>query len=191
MVVRHGATAWSRAGRHTGRTDLPLDEGGRDQARALGRRLAGHGFALVLVSPLERARETCALAGLGAGAQERGDLAEWDYGAYEGRTSAEIRAERPGWRLWDDGVPDGETLAAVAARADRVVAEARAAGGDVAAFAHGHLLRIVAARWLGLDPAAGGSLLLRAGALGVCSWDRGAPALGRWDDDGEDPLGPD
>ena len=191
MVVRHGSTAWSRAGRHTGRTDLPLDAGGRDQARALRRRLEGHAFALVLVSPLRRARETCALAGFEASAQVRGDLAEWDYGGYEGRTSAEIRAERPGWRLWDDGVPGGETLEQVAARARRVMAEARAAGGDTLAFAHGHLLRVLAACWLGLPPASAGALLLRAGALGVCSWEHEAPALGRWDDDGDDPLGPD
>ena len=191
MVVRHGSTEWSRAGRHTGRTDLALDAGGEAQARAVGRRLAGHRFALVLVSPLRRARETCALAGFGEAAEVSDDLAEWDYGDYEGRTSAEIRAGRPGWRLWDDGVPGGETVEEVAARAGRVVAEAREAGGDVLAFAHGHLLRILAACWLGLPPATAGSLLLGAGALGVCGWDGEAPALGRWDDDGDDPLGGD
>ena len=191
MVVRHGSTEWSRAGRHTGRTDLALDAGGEAQARAVGHRLAGHRFSLVLVSPLRRARETCALAGFGEAAEVREDLAEWDYGDYEGRTTAEIRAERPGWRLWDDGVPGGETLEEVAARAGRVVAEVRGGGGDALAFAHGHLLRILAACWLGLPPATAGSLLLGAGALGVCGWDREAPALGRWDDDGDDPLGGD
>jgi broad specificity phosphatase PhoE len=190
VVVRHGSTAWSRAGRHTGRTDLPLDAGGAAQARALGGRLAGHRFALVLVSPLRRARQTCALAGLADTAQVRDDLVEWDYGNYEGRTSAEIRAERPGWRLWDDGVPGGETLEEVAARAGRVVAEAREADGDVLAFAHGHLLRVTAACWLGLPAVTAGSLLLGAGALGVCGWEREVPALGRWDDDGDDPLAP-
>ncbi len=119
VVVRHGATEWSRAGRHTGRTDLPLLDEGASRREELGRRLAGHGFALVLTSPLWRARETCEIAGFGARAQECGDLREWDYGDYEGRTTDEIRADRPGWSLWRDGVPGGETARDVGARADR------------------------------------------------------------------------
>jgi len=188
VVVRHGATAWSTAGRHTGRTDVPLDARGEGQARALAGRLGPHSFSRVLVSPLGRARRTCELAGFGDRAEVWPDLAEWDYGGYEGLTSAEIRRDRPGWRLWDDGVPGGERLEDVAARADRVVAAVRAGVGDVLAFAHGHLLRVVAARWLGLDPAAAGNLQLAPAALGVLTWERESPALGRWDDDGADPL---
>ena len=188
VVVRHGATEWSRAGRHTGRTDLALDEGGRSQARALAGRLGGHVFSRVLESPLSRARQTCDLAGFGAAAEPCPDLLEWDYGDYEGLTTAEVRARRPGWSLWADGVPGGESLAEVSARADRVVAMAREAGGDVLAFAHGHVLRVVAARWLGMAPAAGAALMLQAGALGVLGWERESPVVRRWDDDGADPL---
>jgi probable phosphoglycerate mutase len=188
VVVRHGATAWSTAGRHTGRTDVPLAPDGEVQARALAGRLGGHVFERVLVSPLGRARRTCELAGFGSRAEVCADLVEWDYGEYEGLTSAEIRRERPGWRLWDDGVPGGEGLDEVAARADRVVAAARAASGDVLAFAHGHVLRILAARWLGMAPSLGGSLLLAPSALGVLTWEHDTAAIGRWDDDGADPL---
>jgi probable phosphoglycerate mutase len=191
VVVRHGATAWSIAGKHTGRTDVPLVAQGEEQARALAGRLGPHPFARVLVSPLARARQTCELAGFAARAEVRPDLAEWDYGEYEGLTSAEIRRDRPGWRLWDDGVVGGERLEDVAARADRVVAEVRAGDGDVLAFAHGHVLRVVAARWLGMPPAAAGNLMLAPGALGVLTWERETPVLGRWDDDGADPLGED
>ena len=187
-MVRHGATAWSTAGRHTGRTDVPLTPDGEAQALALAGRLGGHRFARVLVSPLVRARRTCELAGFGDRAEVCADLAEWDYGDYEGLTSAEIRRARPGWRLWDDGVPGGERLEDVAARADRVAETARSAGGDVLAFAHGHVLRILAARWLEQAPTLGGSLLLAPSALGVLTWERGAPVIGRWDDDGADPL---
>lgn len=190
VVVRHGSTAWSSAGRHTGRTDVPLDEHGESQARALAGRLGtNHRFARVLTSPLGRARQTCALAGFGDRAEVCEDLAEWDYGDYEGLVTDEIRRNRPGWTLWDDGVPGGETLEEVAARADRVVDATRRGDGDVLAFAHGHLLRVLSARWLGLEPTAGRSLLLAPAGLGVLTWEREVPALGRWDDDGSDPLG--
>jgi probable phosphoglycerate mutase len=188
VVVRHGATAWSTAGRHTGRTDVPLEPHGEVQARALAGRLGSHQFSRVLVSPLGRARRTCELAGFRDRAEVWPDLAEWDYGGYEGLTSAEIRRDRPGWRLWVDGVPGGERLEDVAARADRVVDAVRAGRGDVLAFAHGHVLRVVAARWMGMAPAAAGHLLLAPAALGVLTWEHGLPALGRWDDDGADPL---
>jgi broad specificity phosphatase PhoE len=189
VVVRHGSTAWSSAEKHTGRTDVPLDPRGEAQARALSGRLGGHRFVEVLTSPLSRARRTCELAGFGDRAEVCDDLVEWDYGEYEGLVTDEIRRRRPGWTLWQDGVPGGETLAQVAARADRVVQRARRSGGDVLAFAHGHLLRVVAARWLGLEPSAAGSLLLVPASLGVLTWEREVPALGRWDDDGADPLG--
>lgn len=189
VVVRHGATEWSAAGRHTGRTDVTLTGLGEAQATALGPRLSGHRFAAVWVSPRLRAQETCALAGFGESAEVVSDLAEWDYGDYEGRTTAEIRGERPGWSLWSDGVPGGESLAQVAARAERVVARCRAASGDVLAFAHGHILRVVAACWLGLAPEAGASLALGPAALGVLDWERDVPVVARWDDDGSDPLG--
>jgi probable phosphoglycerate mutase len=189
VVVRHGATEWSLAGRHTGTTDVPLAANGEAQARALGKRLAGHGFARVLVSPLARARRTCALAGYGDRAEVVEDLREWGYGEFEGRTTSDIRAERPGWSPWVAGFPGGEPLDRLAERADRVVAAARRAPGDTLAFAHGHILRVVAARWLGLEPSAAASLQLGAGALGVLGWEREVPALGRWDDDGGDPLG--
>jgi len=191
-VVRHGATEWSRAGRHTGRTDVALLREGEAQAAAVGARLAGHHFARVLVSPRLRARQTCELAGFGPESQLCPDLAEWDYGDYEGKTTAEIRAERPGWSLWADGVPGGERLDEVAARAARVVALAREAArdsGDVLAFAHGHILRVVACQWAGLPPRSGGSLALSPGALGVLGWEREVPVIARWDDTGDDPLG--
>src|SRR5260221_3960454 len=142
VLVRHGETDWSRAGWHTGRTDVPLNARGRLEARALAEMLADWRFALVLTSPLSRAVETCRLAGLGGQALVRDELMEWDYGAYEGRTTAEIRAERPGWSLWADGVVGGETVAQVGARTDRLIPELEAADGDVVVFAHGHLLRV-------------------------------------------------
>ena len=145
VVVRHGETEWSRSGQHTGRTDIPLTDEGRRQAELIRTALAGFDFALVLVSPLERARQTADLMGLG-NAELRDDLAEWDYGTYEGLTSAQIHELRPGWSLWVDGCPGGEDAAAVGARADRVLAEVRAVDGDVALVAHGHLLRVLAAR---------------------------------------------
>ena len=180
VVVRHGQTEWSRDGRHTGRTDVPLLPEGERQAAVLRDWLAGCRFSSVLVSPLERARRTCDLAGFGASAAVCDDLAEWDYGDVEGRTSAEVRAERPGWTLWHDGVTGGETLDQVAARADRVVAAAAAAPGDTIAFAHGHVLRVVAARWLGLQAASGAHFELGPAAIGVLGWEHGTPVISAW-----------
>jgi broad specificity phosphatase PhoE len=188
VVVRHGSTPWSSAGKHTGRTDVPLDERGRAQGRALAGRLGGARFVQVLCSPLRRARDTCALAGFSGRALACDDLLEWDYGEYEGMTSDEIRSGRPGWNLWDDGVPGGESIEEVAGRADRVIGAVRRAGGDTLAFAHGHLLRVLAARWLGWAPQTGRALALAPAGLGVLSFERGAAILGRWNDDGEDPL---
>jgi broad specificity phosphatase PhoE len=180
VLVRHGETEWSRTGKHTGRTDVPLTEAGREEARALGQALENRAFALVLTSPLSRAAETCRLAGLGEVAKEREDLREWDYGAYEGRTTAEIRQERPGWTLWRDGVPGGETPAEVGARADRVIAELRDAGGDAAVFAHGHLLRVLAARWLGLEPVLGRLLALDTATLSALGYERETAVVRFW-----------
>ncbi|MHB8592997.1 MAG: histidine phosphatase family protein [Acidimicrobiales bacterium] len=180
VVVRHGATEWSRSGRHTGRTDVPLCGLGEAQATDLARRLGVHRFALVLSSPLARARRTCALAGFDEPARVIDDLAEWDYGQYEGLTTDGIRAGHPGWSLWRDGAPGGETADQVGLRADRVVALAREAGGDVLAFAHGHVLRVVTARWLGLPAGAGSLFLLPPAGIGVLGWEREVPALVRW-----------
>ena len=182
VLVRHGETEWSRSGRHTGRTDVPLTDLGRHQAELLGRRLRGRSFALVLTSPLGRARETCRLAGLGEGALLRDELREWDYGEYEGITTPEIRSRRPDWFLWRDGCPGGETAAEVGARADRVVAELRAAGGDCAVFGHGHMLRVLAARWLGLPPGEGRLLGLSTAALSVLGYERETPVLWLWNE---------
>ena len=184
VLVRHGETEWSREGRHTGSTDLPLTERGREQAAALGSALAGRHFALVLTSPLVRAAETCRLAGLGRAALTRDDLREWDYGRYEGRTTEEIREERPGWTLWRDGCPDGEDPADVGARADRIVAELRAADGDAAVFAHGHLLRVLGARWVGLDASAGGRLALDTATMSILGHHREVAVLQLWNDSG-------
>ncbi|HEY5252293.1 MAG TPA: histidine phosphatase family protein [Acidimicrobiales bacterium] len=187
VAVRHGATAWSVALRHTGRSDLPLEPEGCEQARAVGRRLAGHPFARVLVSPLTRARETGALAGFDQ-AEVCDDLREWDYGAYEGRTTADIRAERPGWSLWLDGTPEGETLAQVARRADAVVATVRAAAGDVLVFAHAHILRVVTARWLDLPAGDGSRWVLGPASVSILGWERETPVIERWNDTGGEPL---
>jgi probable phosphoglycerate mutase len=188
VLVRHGETEWSRDGRHTGRTDVPLDERGRAEARALAGMLAGRRFALVLTSPLSRAVETCRLAGLGDRALVRDELAEWDYGAYEGRTTAEIRAGRPGWSLWGDGVPDGETVEQVGARADRVLRELGTVDGEVAVFAHGHLLRVLAARWLGLDPIAGRVLALDPATVSVLGHEHEWRVLRAWNERCPAPL---
>lgn len=179
-LMRHGETAWSLSGAHTGRTDLPLTEAGRANAEALGRYLAGRKFALVLTSPLSRAMETCRLAGYGDVAEVDPNLCEWNYGDYEGRTTAEIRAKRPGWFLWTDGVPNGESIAQVAVRAEAVIARATAAAGDVALFAHGHLLRILTARWLGLDPADGKLFALGAGSASTLGYERETRVIARW-----------
>jgi probable phosphoglycerate mutase len=182
VLIRHGETSWSKAGRHTGRTDVPLTDAGRDEARALAPRLAGHVFATVLTSPLQRAVETAALAGLASRARLDDDLREWDYGDYEGLTTPEIRTARPGWLLWRDGCPGGESPGDVGRRADRVVAKARLAEGDCALVAHGHLLRILAARWAGLDPVHGGALRLDPATLSLLSWERELPVILRWND---------
>jgi len=180
-LVRHGETEWSLSGAHTGRTDIPLTAAGREKAAAVGRYLAGRKFAGVLVSPLVRARETCRLAGY-ENAQIDADLSEWDYGDYEGRTTSQIQAERPGWSLWSDGVPNGETAAQVAARADGAIAHAMAVGGDgdVALFAHGHILRVLAARWLGLPPQDGRLFALGTAAVSTLGYERETRVITRW-----------
>ena len=180
VLVRHGETEWSRDGRHTGRTDVPLTELGREEAIRVGLALRPRRFALVLTSPLSRAFETCRLAGFGDEAQVRDDLVEWDYGAYEGRTTNEIREERPGWTLWDDGVIGGETAEQVGARADRVIAELRATTGDAAVFAHGHLLRVLTARWLALQPTGGALLALDPATMSVLGYERERAVVHSW-----------
>ncbi len=180
VLVRHGETEWSRTLRHTGRTDVPLTDEGRRQAEIVGRALHGRRFELVLTSPLQRAAETCRLAGFGAEAQACDDLCEWDYGDYEGRTTAEIREEVPGWTLFTGGVPNGETAAEVGDRADRVLAEASAANGDVLLFAHGHVLRILAARWVGLEPSAGRLFALDPATLSTLGHEREQHVLRTW-----------
>lgn len=182
VLVRHGETEWSRTARHTGRTDVPLTETGREQARRLGEVLRPWRFALVLCSPLRRAAETCELAGLGSVARLRDDLREWDYGDVEGRTTAEVRAVRPGWSLWRDGVEGGETVDAVGARADRILAEVAGVDGDVALVAHGHVLRILTARWLGLAPVEGRLFALATGAVSILGWEREVRVIWRWND---------
>jgi broad specificity phosphatase PhoE len=179
-LVRHGETEWSRLGRHTGRTDLPLTPEGERQARAVGALLGGRPFALVLTSPLLRAKETCRLAGYGDAARLSDDLMEWDYGAYEGRLTVDVRADVPGWTIWTGGVPGGETVEAVGARARLVLAEAESVDGDVALFAHGHLLRVLAACWLGLPPASGRLLALGPGSLCVLGWEQEARVIRLW-----------
>lgn len=181
-IVRHGETEWSRIGRHTGRTDVPLVEEGMRQAEAVGRWLASvvPDPALVLTSPLSRAAETCRRAGLGDRAEVCDDLMEWDYGEYDGRTTDDIRVERPGWTLWTDGVVGGESAADVGRRADRVIERARSAGGEVICFSHGHLLRVLAARWVGLPPVGGRLLVLKAGAISVLGWERETPVVSLW-----------
>ena len=179
-VVRHGETEWSLSGQHTGVTDLPLTENGRAVARRLGPILAEQSFALVLTSPLSRARETCELAGLGARAVIEPDLKEWNYGEYEGLTQEQIHAKRPGWLVFRDGCPGGESPKQVGARADRVIARVRAAAGDVALFAHGHLFRVLVARWIGLPPEAGQRFLLDTATLNVLGYYRDAPAVKIW-----------
>jgi broad specificity phosphatase PhoE len=182
LLVRHGETEWSLSGQHTGNTDIPLTDNGRRQAELLGTRLAGREFALVLTSPMGRARETCALTGLGAGAEIDEDLREYDYGAYEGVTTKEIRRERPSWYLWRDGCPDGELPEDAGVRADRVIARALAAEGDVALFAHGHILRVLGARWLELAPAAAGRLALGTAALCDLGFEREIRVAWAWND---------
>jgi probable phosphoglycerate mutase len=171
VLVRHGDTAWSRSGQHTGRTDIPLLEEGRRMATELREPLRAWDFSAVWTSPLSRASETCALAGYGDVAQMRSDLMEWDYGTFEGKTKAEIRATSPNWTLWADGVPCGESARDVGARADRIIAEARSVEGNVLLFAHGHLLRVLAARWLGLPPTEGRLFTLSTASISMLGLD--------------------
>lgn len=184
-VARHGETAWSLSGQHTGLTDLPLTERGEGNARRLGERLKGLTFAKVFTSPLQRAVRTCELAGFGAGAEVDRDLLEWNYGEYEGRRTPEILAERPGWQLFRDGCPGGESPDQVGARADRVVNRLRAARGDVLLFSSGHFLRVLAARWLGLEAAAGRYFLLSTASLGMLAYEHNhlsEPVIRLWND---------
>jgi probable phosphoglycerate mutase len=178
--VRHGETEWSLSGRHTSRTDLPLTAAGRRAARALGGALAPFSFPLVLCSPLGRARETCTIAGFAEAAAIDDDLREWDYGRYEGLTSTEICERDPGWVLWRDGCPEGESAADVAARADRVLGRLAALEGDALTLAHGHFLRVLAARWLSMDAAAGARFAFQAGAIGVLGHERETRVIERW-----------
>lgn len=180
LLVRHAETEWSLNGRHTGRTDLPLTAHGREVASALAPRVRERKFAAVLVSPLRRARETCELCGLAAGARTDEHVAEWDYGDYEGLTSRQIDAGRPGWSLWRDGCPGGESAADVGRRADAVIAELTSIDGDVAVFAHGHLLRVLGARWIELDPTAGARLVLDTGRLCLLGSEHGVRAIAHW-----------
>ncbi|MEU5916210.1 histidine phosphatase family protein [Streptomyces sp. NPDC004288] len=189
LLARHGQTEWSLLGRHTGRTDIPLLDEGRRGAKLLGERLRGGPWqglpgVEVRTSPLVRASETCDLAGLGDRAEPWDALMEWDYGAYEGLTPAQIQDLRPGWFIWRDAVPEGESLAQVSARADEVVEWARSADRDVLVFAHGHILRTIGARWLGEDISFASRIRLDPTSLSVLGWAYGAPALERWNDTG-------
>ncbi len=180
VLARHGETEWSRTLKHTGLTDVPLTENGRIQAKALAGRLAEREFSRVLTSPLSRAIDTCELAGLANGAERRQELIEFDYGEYEGITTAEIRKTVPGWTVWTHGSKGGETAAEVGARLDPVVEELRSAEGDVAVFAHGHVLRVLAARWIELEPEEGARLALGTGTLNVLGWERETPVIRLW-----------
>ena len=186
-LIRHGETTWSAEGRHTGRTDIPLTENGRRQAAVLGKALAGTKFAAVRCSPLLRAKETCEIAGFGSVAVADEGLREWDYGVYEGRTSQDIQAEIPGWSVWKDAIVGGETVEQVGARADGVIARALSAAGPqtdqvarVALFAHAHILRILAARWIGLGPRGGSLFALGTGSVSVLGWEKETRVVQRW-----------
>jgi broad specificity phosphatase PhoE len=180
VVVRHGETEWSAAGKHTSRTDLGLLEAGRARARELAAELSEWDFALVLCSPLRRARETCELAGYADGAQICGDLREWDYGEYEGLTTAQIRARNPAWNLWRDGCPGGELPAQVQGRADRVLERLREADGSALTFAHGHILRVLTARWISMGVSGGARFALSAGGIGVLGHEHEYEVVRRW-----------
>jgi broad specificity phosphatase PhoE len=181
-LVRHGETEWSASGRHTGRTDIPLTPAGEEAARKVAGRLRGLSFAAVWSSPSQRAFNTCTLAGFGSGALKKDDLAEWDYGAYEGVTTKEILAERPDWRLFRDGCPNGEQISDVGARADRIVAQLRAVDGNVLVFSSSHFLRVLAARWLGLPPEGGALFVLDTASISVLGYehDLTEPVIRRW-----------
>jgi broad specificity phosphatase PhoE len=182
-LVRHGETEWSLGGRHTGRTDIPLTADGLRQAEALGRHLAGHAFARVLTSPLARARETCRLAGFGDVAEATDDLREWDYGIYEGRTTPDIRKTEPGWSIWTTAVTQGESVEQVGERVRRVIDRAASASGDVALFAHAHVLRILAACWLALPPEGGRLLALGTASISVLGYERETRVISAWNQD--------
>lgn len=188
-LARHGETAWSLSGQHTGLTDLPLTERGEENARLLGQRLKGRTVAGVFVSPLQRARRTCELAGFGSVAAVDPDLVEWNYGDYEGKTTAEIHKERPGWQLFRDGCPGGETVAQVGARADRVIARLRALNGDGLVFSSGHILRVLAARWLAKEPSGGRYFTLSTASLSILGYEHNLqePILRLWNDTGHLP----
>ena len=181
-VIRHGETAWTESRQHTGLTDIPLTARGEHQARRFGEHLRGRTYAHVFTSPLQRARRTCELAGFIDAAQIDPDLVEWNYGDYEGRTSKEIHAEQPDWQLFRDGCPGGESPEQVAARADRVVAMVRAVGGDVLVFSSGHFLRMVGARWLGMDPIWGRCFFLVTASLSQLSYEHALPVIRLWND---------
>ena len=180
VIARHGETEWTITGQHTGKTDIPLTEKGREEARRLGAVLADRSFACVLSSPLTRALETCRLAGRGDGVETTEDLMEWDYGEYEGLTTPEIRQSHPRWSLWLDGAPGGETPAQVAARVDTVIKEAREQQGDVLLFAHGHVLRMLAARWLGLTASEGRLLALHPATVSTLGSERETAVIVHW-----------
>jgi probable phosphoglycerate mutase len=188
LLVRHGETTWSASGRHTGRSDPALTEAGLEAARRLGPWLQNQHVGRVLVSPLERARETCRSAGFGGQAEVIDDLREWDYGDYEGLTTSAIRADRPGWSLWRDGCPDGEDAVSVGRRADRVIAILRRAEVVVALFSHGHLLRVLTARWLNLAPAEGRLFALDTGAVCALGYEREQPVIRLWNLTAENQL---
>lgn len=179
-IVRHGATEWSVSGQHTGRTDIPLLPEGELQARATGKLLSDIDFSLVLCSPLERAQRTCELAGLREQAVLEDDLYEWDYGDYEGLTTTTIRETEPGWTIWNGQCPNGETIEQVSDRADRVIARVRAQSGNAIVFAHGHILRVLTARWCELPPVEGQRFVLDPATLSLLGWERETPAVLRW-----------
>jgi len=189
FLVRHGETEWSLNGRHTGSTDLPLTEHGREAARRLEAVFAREQFTLVLTSPLRRARSTCSLAGLSELCETDADLHEWDYGDFEGLTMAEIQARAPGWNLFTDGCPHGERPEQVGARVDRVIDRVRSAHGHVALFAHGHVFRVLAARWIGLVPSAGQHFLLDTATVNILTYYRDVPAIKRWNAPLDPPAG--
>jgi broad specificity phosphatase PhoE len=179
-LVRHGETEWSLSGQHTGSTDIPLTPNGEEVARQLGRKLADHNFAAVISSPMSRALDTARLAGFEHDVRLSDDLKEWDYGEYEGLTTPQIRERRPDWWLWRDGCPGGESPAQVGARADRLIAEVRAVDGDVLLFGHGHILRVITARWLGYPAGDGMHFSLGTATLSTLGWEREAASIWRW-----------
>lgn len=181
-LIRHGETEWSRARRHTGRTDIALTSHGEQQGRDLQARLKEQSFSLVLTSPLRRARDTCNIAGYATRAIVAANLCEWDYGVYEGRTTAAIQAETPGWDIWDTNVGNGESIAQVGARVDQVIKRAKAETGNVALFAHAHLLRVLAARWLRLQPVSGRCFTLDAASISILGYERKQEIIARWND---------